>query len=203
MYILQFVNVHLIVRCVRTSDFSMTSNLAWHIFIHQVWQYFFFLFFLTVELWTVSVIFSSQRKRKASGKKYMNAQMSSYLKKTNLNMTNKDVIDRPVSATLICLSAHSFFPPCRFPLMYACCAAGGFLMTWGGTRWLGMLLHLLLTIPDLTWTHPSPFHLPCQQKEHKWKNEFFPTFCHRCPSFITHLWQEVGGLMWDVKARQG
>lgn len=100
---------------------------------------------------------------------------------------------------LICLSAHSF-PPRRFPLMYACCVAGGFLTTWGGTRWLGMLLHSLFTSADLTWTHPSPSHLPYQQKEHNWKNEIFPTFFHRCPSFITCIWQEVGGFMRDVRA---
>lgn len=61
----------------------------------------------------------------------------------------------------------------------------------------------LLTNPDLTWIHPSPSHLLCQKNEKKklqWKNEIFPAFLHRCPSFITRVWQEVGGLMWDVKA---
>lgn len=115
------------------------------------------------------------------------------------------MIDRPVSATLICLSARSFFPPRRVPLMYACCAAGSFLTTRGGAR-SSIRLHSLAFAthqprPHMDTSITLPSALPEEwKKKLQWKNEIFPAFLHRCPSFITRVWQEVGGLMWDVKA---
>lgn len=109
------------------------------------------------------------------------------------------MIDRPVSSTLICLSTHSLFPPRRSPLIYACCAAGGFLMPWGGTGWFGMLLNLFLTISDLTWTHQSPSHLPCKQKNSNGKMKRSSRFS--TVSFIYNMY--VVGSGWINAGCQG